>query len=548
MREALSRVEDLLATQERVHELLDAVVGIATDLDLRSVLHRIVRAACWLSGARYGALGVLGADQRLSDFITYGVTDAEHSAIGDLPQGHGILGLLIEQPKPIRLRQISDHPNSFGFPPHHPPMGTFLGVPIRVGEQVFGNVYLTEKTGGAEFSDEDEQVVEALAAAAGAAIGNARLYAINERRREWLEASSQITRQLLVSGQATDAFELIVRRARSVSDAWFSAIILLDDEGSPKVIAADGVDADLVNRLSVDARVVKDSSAREAPSVFDDVSEVLGGEWSRDAAVGETPGRAVLAPLVSGDSVSGVLLIATRDEGSIVEDDNLFASFANQAALALDLARAHEDREALVVYEDRERIARDLHDLVIQRLFATGMQLQGACRLAVRPEVRQRLTDAVADLDATIRDIRTAIFELHTDPDSTSLKSELVALGHEYASTLGFAPQLGFDGPLDTGVDADAREELLAVAREGLSNVARHAGASGVMLDVEVSADTVLLRVADDGVGIEEPVRGNGLPNMRSRAEVLGGSMSVRSNVPRGTVLEWAVPRTRPHP
>jgi len=548
MREALARVEDLLATQERVHELLDAVVGIATDLDLRSVLHRIVRAACWLSGARYGALGVLGADQRLSDFITYGVTDAEHSAIGDLPQGHGILGLLIEQPKPIRLRQISDHPNSFGFPPHHPPMSTFLGVPIRVGEQVFGNIYLTEKTEGAEFTDEDEQVVEALAAAAGAAIGNARLYAISERRREWLEASSQITRQLLGSGKPADAFDLIVRRARSVSDARFSAIVLIDDDGAATVIAADGIDVDHLAKLSVDARIVKESAAHETPSVFEDVRVVLGDGWPRGPNEDESSGRLVLAPLVSGDSVSGVLLIATRDEASTVEEDNLFASFANQAALALDLARAHEDREALVVYEDRERIARDLHDLVIQRLFATGMQLQGACRLAVRPEVRQRLTAAVADLDATIRDIRTAIFELHTDQDSTSLKSALVVLGHEYASTLGFAPQLGFDGPLDTGVGAEAMEELLAVAREGLSNVARHAEASRVSLDVGVSADTVRLRITDDGVGIEEPARGNGLPNMRSRAEALGGSMSVRSNAPRGTVLEWAVPRTRPHP
>jgi signal transduction histidine kinase len=545
VREALARVEDLLATQERVHELLDAVVGIATDLNLRSVLHRIVRAACWLSGARYGALGVLGADQRLSDFITYGVSEDQHAAIGDLPQGRGILGLLIEQPKPIRLRQISDHPSSFGFPPHHPPMSTFLGVPIRVGEQVFGNVYLTEKAAGAEFTEEDEQVVEALAAAAAAAIGNARLYAISERRREWLEASSQITRQLLASGRATDAFDLIVRRARSVSDAWFSAIILLDDEGSPKVVAADGVDADHVEQLWVDANVVKESAARETPSVFGDMSEVLGGGWSPDAAVTATPGRAVLAPLVSGDSVSGVLLIATRHEASTVEEDDLFASFANQAALALDLARAHEDREALVVYEDRERIARDLHDLVIQRLFATGMQLQGACRLAVRPEVRQRLTEAVADLDATIREIRATIFELHANPDTLSLRSQLVAVGHEYAPMLGFAPQVGFDGPLDTGVDAEAGEALLAVARDALSNVARHAEASSVRLDVVVSADTVLLRVADDGVGIEERVQEKGLPNMRSRAEAVGGSLTVRSNTPRGTLLEWTVPGTR---
>jgi signal transduction histidine kinase len=546
VREALARVEDLLVTQDRVHDLLDAVVGIATDLDLRSVLHRIVRAACWLSGARYGALGVLGADQRLSDFITYGVSEDEHAAIGDLPQGRGILGLLIEQPKPIRLRQISDHPNSFGFPPHHPPMSTFLGVPIRVGEQVFGNVYLTEKAAGAEFTEEDEQVVEALAAAA--AIGNARLYAISERRREWLEASSQITRQLLDSGNATDAFDLIVRRARSVSDAWCSAIILLDHEGSPTVIAVDGVDADQVEQLWVDARVVQESAARETPSVFDDTTEVLGDGWSPDAAMEAAPGRAVLAPLVCGDSVSGVLLIATRHEASTVEEDDLFASFANQAALALDLARAHEDREALVLYEDRERIARDLHDLVIQRLFATGMQLQGACRLAVRPEVRQRLTEAVADIDATIREIRATIFELHANLDTLSLRSQLVALGHEYAPTLGFAPQLGFDGPLDTGVDAEAGEGLVAVARAALSNVARHAGASSVRLDVEVSADTVRLRVADDGVGIEERVRDSGMPNLRSRAEALGGSMRVRSNVPRGTLLEWAVPRTRPNP
>jgi signal transduction histidine kinase len=545
MREALARVDDLLATHERVHELLDAVVAIATDLDLRSVLRRIVRAACWLSGARYGALGVLGADQKLSDFITYGLTEAEYSAIGELPCGRGILGLLLEQSKPMRLRQISDHPNFYGFPPHHPPMNTFLGVPLRIGDQVFGNLYLTEKSGGAEFTDEDQQVVEALAAAAGAAIGNARLYAVSERRREWLEATSQITRQLMGSRTRTDAFDLIVRRARSVSDAWFSAIILVDDHGSPTVVAADGADADKLVGLSAEPEVVQQVAKQATPSVSHDVGEVFGESWAGGREDQEGSERVVLAPMVSGDEISGVLLIAKHGAGILAEEDSLFASFANQAALALDLARAHEDREALVVYEDRERIARDLHDLVIQRLFATGMQLQGASRLAVRPEVRERLTNAVADLDATIRDIRTTIFELHTDPDASSLKAELVALSREYTATLGFAPQLGLDGPLDTSVDAEAKEDLLAVARECLSNIARHAEASGVLLQVEVSADRVCLRIADDGVGIEEPVLGSGLPNIRARAEALGGSMSLGPNVPHGTVLEWTVPRAR---
>jgi signal transduction histidine kinase len=527
LQEMLDRVGQVVTSRERLRALLDAVVGIGTDLDLRSTLQRIVESACTLADARYGALGIIGADRQLSDFITHGIDPAAHAAIGDLPHGRGVLGLLITDPHPVRLPDITNHPRSYGFPPNHPPMHSFLGVPIRIREQVYGNLYLSEKQGAAEFTDDDEEIMVALAAAAGVAIDNARLFALARRRERWLSAAAEITTVLLGTVRRTEALRLIARRAREISDAALVLVLLAGDEDARYTIeVADGVDpaaAMMVGRrLSVDVDALDDLRAA--------------AEWP-----GPVPdGPALAASLAGADGPQGVLIVAGSGAGG--EDDaNLLASFAGQASLALERARAQEERELLVVLEDRERIARDLHDVVIQRLFATGMQLQGVAPHALRPDAAKRINAAVDDLDATIRDIRRAIFELRT-PVGTSLRSELHEAVEASAATLGFKPSLDVSGPVDSAVPDDVVPELLAVLREALSNAARHARAGAVRVSVRAADGEVMIQVEDDGIGTDPAAARGGLVNMGERARDLGGSFAVGPASGRGTLVTWRVP------
>jgi signal transduction histidine kinase len=366
-----------------LRQLLQAVLSIGSGLDLNVVLQRIVAAAVELVDARYGALGVLDEQRtRLSDFLTVGLDDDQRARIGHLPEGHGILGLLIVDPQPIRLPDLREHPDSYGFPEHHPPMRSFLGVPIRVRGEVFGNLYLTDKTSAEVFTDVDEELVVALAAAAGVAIENARLH----------------------------------------------------------------------------------------------------------ARVGE-----------------------------------------------------------MAMLEDRERIAQDLHDTVIQRLFATGLLLQGASRLAERAELRERIDQAVDDLDLTVKHIRTAIFGLeHTRARGEGVRRRVLALTAEAAGSLGFEPRVLFDGPVDAAVRDEQATDVLATIREALANVAKHAGARHVDVEVVSGAD-LTVRVVDDGRGVEASAspdanHGHGLVNLRRRADKWGGRCTLEPGPSGGSVLTWQVP------
>ncbi|MEV6349710.1 GAF domain-containing sensor histidine kinase [Actinoplanes sp. NPDC051851] len=522
LQEMLDRVGDVMTSRERLRALLDAVVGIGSDLDLRSTLQRIVEAACALAGAKYGALGVIGPNKsELIDFITHGMDPAIHAKIGDLPHGRGVLGLLITDPNPVRLPDIRKHPHSYGFPPGHPPMHSFLGVPVRTREQIFGNLYLAEKQGAAEFSEDDEEIVVALAAAAGVAIDNARLYAVAQRRERWLAASAEITTVLLGTVRRTEALRLIARRAREISGAEL-VMVLLTDEGHDRyrIEVADGGEGlvgGLVPVFSLEDRVT-------------DLREIA--EWP-----GPVPkGPALVAPLASG----GALIVTTGETGD--ENAALLASFAGQAALALERARAQEERQQLALLEDRERIARDLHDVVIQRLFATGMQLQGAVHHAPKPEAAKRINAAVDDLDATIRDIRRSIFELRA-PVGPSLRGELRETAEAAAESLGFRPTLDTAGPVDSAIPDDLVPELLAVLREALSNVARHAQASCARVSVRVTEDEVVLSVEDDGVGTDPGKARGGVVNMGERAYDLGGSFEIGpASSGNGTLVVWRAP------
>ncbi|GAA0239407.1 two-component system sensor histidine kinase [Actinomadura nitritigenes] len=542
--ELQARLETARSTRDRVHALLEAVVSIGGELDLETVLQRIVHAATTLVDARYGALGVIGEEgERLVQFVTVGVGDEEIAEIGHWPHGRGILGLLIKDPRPLRLPDLSDHPESYGFPANHPPMRTFLGVPIRVRDEVFGNLYLTEKAGGGEFEEEDEIVVTALATAAGVAIENARLYEEGRRRERWLEASAEISTTLLSGIDPHEVTSLVAERARQIADADLANVALADEDGRVFMVeAADGTGADRLRGLRVPlghpvaGPVFREGVAVRLPD---------GAEAARQAgAPADVPvGPVLVVPLGVGSSARGVLAVVNRPGGPVFSEaaQRLLEAFAGQAAVALELADRRRDAERLALLEDRDRIAKDLHDTVIQRLFATAMTLMAAIKIAQRPEVAARIQRAVDDLDDTIRQIRSSIFALQANGDEESLRGRVHAVVDAAAEHLGFAPSVRVDGLLDTAVGDEIGEHLLAVLQEALSNVARHARAGRVTVAVDVG-DELILRVEDDGVGIPEGGRRSGLRNMRERAEGLGGSFGTRPGAAAGTVLVWRVP------
>ncbi|WP_207946738.1 GAF domain-containing sensor histidine kinase [Actinomadura sp. 7K507] len=542
--ELQTRLEAARATRDRVHALLEAVVSIGSDLELETVLRRIIEAATTLVDARYGALGVISDEgERLVQFITVGVSDEEIEAIGHWPHGHGILGLLIREPRPIRLPDLGEHPDSYGFPPNHPPMRGFLGVPIRVRDEVFGNLYLTEKAGGGEFEDEDEIVVIALATAAGVAIENARLYQETRRRERWLEASQEISTALLSGTDPHEVTMLVAQRAREVADADLSTVALVE-EGAPEFVveAAYGEGAERLRgmRVPLDHSVAGPVFTEGAPLRLAD-----GSEAAREANVPtQVPvGPLLVVPLGVGDSAHGVISVINSPGGAAFSEgtQRLLEAFAGQAAVALELAERRRDAERLTLLEDRDRIAKDLHDTVIQRLFATAMTLMATLKLVQRKEVAVRVQRAVDDLDDTVRQIRSTIFALQGPDDTESLRSRVHALIDAATENLGFAPSVRLDGLLDTAVDDDIGEHLLAVVREALSNVARHAHATEAIVVIGVG-DELVLRVEDDGVGIPAGGRRSGLRNLAERAESLGGSCATHSREDGGTVLVWQVP------
>jgi len=546
----LGRVGEVVDARDRLQGLLEAVVALAGDLSLPSVLERIVRTASELVGARYAALGVLattdlGVERRLREFVTWGLTDDERRAIGDLPRGHGLLGAIIDDPHPVRLNVIGDDSRSYGFPPHHPPMSTFLGVPVRIRDTVFGNLYLTEKQGG--FTEEDERVAVALAAAAGVVIENARLYEEAARRQRWLEAAAEITTALLGDISREEVLQLVADRAREVSRAHLSMVALVDEDADRLVVEVVSGEVDggcLGAILPADSGVAAAVMRTGEEVVLDDPSAVPDREPPLDR---DDLTRVIALPLCAEASLTGVLTLAwTRgDESTLSGDVLLPATFAEQAALALQVASARQDRARLAVYEDRDRIGRDLHDLVIQRLFAIGLTLENAARMATKPEVATRITTAVDDIDVTIREIRHTIFELGSGRGKmVDLRTELGSILEEHAVVLGFRPTWHTEGPVDSAVPDEVRPHLLAVLREALSNAARHAKASSVDVSLAVG-DELVLTVTDDGVGIPEGVRTSGLRNMAERAASAGGRCELVARPAGGTTVRWSVPVER---
>ncbi|MFF4572456.1 GAF domain-containing protein [Streptomyces sp. NPDC001410] len=549
LEELQARIDAARGTRDRVHSLLEAVLAVGRELDLEQVLHSIVAAAAALVDAEYAALGVIGPDHtRLSGFYTVGVTEQQIAAIGPHPAGHGILGELIRHPEPLRLAKLSAHSASYGFPPNHPPMSSFLGVPIRVRDQVFGNLYLTEKRGGAEFDEEDESVLSTLAVAAGVAIDNARLYEDSRLRERWLRANAEITHSLLSGSGRSEALNLIAERAREITHSALAAVALpMEDTESLAVEIAVGVDAEEHRGLVLPLHdsLMGLAYSTLAPVATDDVTQDarISGEAPRFTGLG--PAVAVPIGTVEGGARGVVLLV--REAGRLAFSENeteTLRGFAAQAAIAMELAERRQDAEQIAVLEDRDRIARDLHDLAIQRLFATGMTLQSANRFIEHPEASERVLRAVDDLDETIKIIRSTIFGLRAREGGagSGLRARVVRAAGEAAPLLGFAPSVRMEGLLDTDVPREVADHVVAVLSEALTNIARHAHADRAQVALKTDGHEVFLTVADNGVGIPPGGRRSGLRNMAERAERLGGHLVVSSPEGGGAMLEWRVP------
>ncbi|WP_030863618.1 GAF domain-containing sensor histidine kinase [Streptomyces sp. NRRL S-37] len=550
LEELQARIDAARGTRDRVHSLLEAVLSVGRELDLEQVLHSIVEAAAALVDAQYAALGVIGPDgKRLSAFHTVGVSEEEIARIGHYPEGHGILGELIRHPEPLRVEKLSDHPASYGFPAHHPPMNTFLGVPIRVRDQVFGNLYLTEKRGGAHFDEEDESVLSTLAVAAGVAIDNARLYEESRLRERWLRANAEITHGLMSGSERGSALALIAERAREITGAALAVVAVpMADTDSLTVELAIGQGADTHRGLvlPVDDSLLGRAFTRAAPVTSADIAHddrTFPGPQRYPAL-----GPAVAVPIGSGEGVRGiVLLVRAAGRNAFTEKEiEPLQGFAAQAAVAMELAERRQDAEQIAVLEDRDRIARDLHDLAIQRLFATGMTLQSAGRFIEHKEASERVLRAVDDLDETIKIIRSTIFGLRSPADEgaggTGLRARVVRVVGEAASVLGFPPSVRMEGLIDTHVSKEAADHLVAVLSEALTNIARHARADRAEVVLETDGREVRLTVADNGVGVPAGGRRSGLRNMAERAERLGGTFGITGSADGGTTLLWRVP------
>ncbi|MDX3533666.1 GAF domain-containing protein [Streptomyces sp. MB09-01] len=440
--------------------LLEAVLSVGSDLELHATLQHIVDSATELCSARYGALGVVDPERaRLTELFTAGLTEAERAAIPRLPDGRsGLLGVLISDPRPLVLDDLAQDPRAAGFPPGHPPMHSFLGVPIRVHTEIFGNLYLTEKRGGGPFTDEDLALLRVLASQAGIAIGNARLYETARRRERWIDGVAASTH-----GDPGDLVGTAIA------------------PGSPVLTKLLGGEPVFIEDSATDPRMTTHVRERFGPSM--------------------------MLPLQSGGQLIGTLALPRARGGPPYDAvDRLLASqFASQAALALVLADAQHDREQLAVYEDRDRIARDLHDLVVQRLFATEMMLESTRRRAANAPsgdtVGDALGHAVDELDSTIQEVRTAIFALQQPPTEapTTFRGRVLRETGGAAVLLGFQPSVHFAGAVDALLPDPVAADLLAALRTALATAHRRSGVTSIEVVVDATASRVRLTVADDG-------------------------------------------------
>jgi signal transduction histidine kinase len=538
----VAQSERVMRAQGRLRALLRATQAVVEQSNLTLVLRSIVEAAIELVGAQYGAMGVINPDRdALEQFLYVGMNGEDAAAIGHLPEGRGLLGALITDPHPIRLARMAEDPRAVGFPANHPPMESFLGVPVRVRGEVFGNLYLTNHDSG-EFTDEDVQLVEALALTAGFAIENARLLAGAQTLGRWMTAAAELSAGIIVT-PTTNALDLLVNRVRDVSAAEQVTVLIPNaDDGRLRVVAAAGQDEGSLRGAIVDpvtafaGRVLDDAAAHSQPKLNASVNDPL---LVSHAGVS---GPAMAVPLRTHAQFWGVLCISRHPDGERFSPAELegAADLASRASIALELARAGEDARRALLADDRRRIARDLHDHVIQQLFGAGLGLQAlASRLGPGPD-GESLGETIDQLDDAIGQIRTVIFAL-SHRDDASLRHRLLDVVGEVSGSARRPPAVRFTGPVDLTVRDHLATEVVAVARELLSNAIRHAHADHVSLEVATQDGIVSVVVEDDGVGIDDSARRSGLNNLRDRAAHRRGSFEVESSE-GGTTARWTAP------
>ncbi|KXP00662.1 GAF domain-containing sensor histidine kinase [Tsukamurella pseudospumae] len=543
--EIRGRIGGIVAgTRSRVDSLLDAVLAVSAGLDLDATLLRIVRAARDLVDAEYGALGVLGTDGMLTEFVYDGIDDATRAEIGPLPTGHGVLGVVITEAMPLRLADISRHPSSTGFPEHHPAMKTFLGVPVKVRDEVFGRLYLTEKAGGREFTADDEIVVSALASAAGIAIDNARLYQQANLRQRWLEAASEVRTSLLIGDDPNEALQMVTDHAAELVDADIALIAVPYPGGtepdSLRITTGVGPGVDRLIGTTMPAGAVGYGEESDTGTT------TFGPERAHAIVphLQEPLGTALILPLRARTAVLGVLILGRVVGRRPFDDEQRIpaASFADQAALALEQAEARSTHVELELMADRDRIARDLHDHVIQRLFAVGLAMQATHRRAAdAPEIAARIDNHIDQLHEVVQEIRTAIFDLHRfEPDGASLRTALREVLSELTADSGLRTAIRTSGPIDV-VPPEVAHHAEAVVRETVSNAVRHAHAHALIVTASV-ADDLIIEVTDDGVGIPDIAAHSGLAGLSERAAALGGRLDIVRPPNGGTRIVWSVP------
>lgn len=541
--EVQDRIEQIVEGRDRLDGLIDAILAITSGLKLDATLRAIVHTAAELVDARYGALGVRGYDHRLVEFVYEGIDEETRHLIGSLPEGRGVLGALIEEPKPIRLDDISRHPASVGFPLHHPPMRTFLGVPVRIRDEVFGNLYLTEKADGQPFSDDDEVLVQALAAAAGIAVDNARLFEESRTREAWIEATRDIGTQMLAGADPAMVFRLIAEEALTLMAGAATLVAVPLDDEAPACEVDDLVIVEVAGEISPAVKQMTVAvSGTSIGGVFHDRTPRRFDRLDLAVDGPVEPGPALVLPLRAADTVAGVLVaLRSADEQPFSDKQlDMMAAFADQAALAWRLATAQRQMREVEILTDRDRIARDLHDHVIQRLFAVGLTLQGAAPRARVPAVRESIYSSIDDLQEIIQEIRSAIFDLHAGPSrATGLRHRLDKVIDQLAIP-ALHTTVQYTGPLSV-VDTVLANHAEAVLREAVSNAVRHANATSLAINVSVE-DDVRVEVVDDGVGISGGITESGLRNLRQRADDAGGEFTVENMPTGGTLLRWSAP------
>jgi signal transduction histidine kinase len=544
------QLDELLAARDQMEQLLRVIVELGSDLDLDATLCRIVHAARTLTSAHYGAVAVRDPDGVLLSFVHEGIDADAALRIGPLPVGKGVLSLSLLDLPALRLDDLAAHPAAVGFPPHHPPMRAFLGVPITIRGTVFGNLYLTHDEPGRLFSESDEVAARALALAAAVAIDNAQLFERERTSVKWMDASREITTALLSSDEPSrHPLQLIAERTCALTDAEQAIVLVPDDDDLPSdevdtllVAAAVGLHAAEVigQRIPVDASTNGVVFRSGKPLITDTFSYPIHAFTD----VGQR--SAILMPLLARDEVAGVIAVARSAELPPFDDSylDLVSDFATHAAIALMLASGRDHARQLTIVAERERIAHDLHDHVIQRLFAAGMHLQGTVARVRSPEVTDRLNRTLDDLQTIIEEIRTTIFQLQSPLEpGGGFRHRIQRMVADLTEGRDIVTTVRMHGPT-TAIGGELAEHAEAVTAEAVSNAVRHSGGTRVTVEVRV-ADMLTLDIIDNGCGIPvDNPRRSGLANMSYRAQQVGGRCEISNPPEGGTRVHWTAPLT----